>query len=108
PLPYGEQDAWANLGVPRPFANCFRRRCGRFTAWPCRLRWEQPRPRVRVVEGRRRDREDLMRRILTGAAIASTLLIGSAAWAQTGGSSGTTTGPAAGTNVQPSTATQKQ
>ena len=49
-----------------------------------------------------------MRTILTGAAIASALLIGSAAWAQTGGSQGTTTGPAAGSNVQPSTATQKQ
>jgi len=50
-----------------------------------------------------------MRTILTGAAIASALLIGSAAWAQqTGGSAGSTTGPAAGGNVQPSTATQKQ
>jgi archaellin len=47
--------------------------------------------------------------ILTGAAVASALLIGSAAWAQqTGGSPGSTTGPAAGSNVQPSTATQKE
>ncbi len=47
--------------------------------------------------------------ILTGAALVSALLIGSAAFAQTsGGSPGSTTGPAAGSNVQPSTATQKQ
>jgi hypothetical protein len=47
--------------------------------------------------------------ILTGAALASALVIGSAAWAQqTGGSPGSTTGPAAGSNVQPSTATQKE
>ncbi len=46
--------------------------------------------------------------ILTGAALASALLIGSAALAQqTGGSPGSTTGPAAGGNVQPSTAVQK-
>jgi uncharacterized low-complexity protein len=50
-----------------------------------------------------------MKTILTGAALASALLIGPAAWAQqTGGSPGSTTGPAAGGNVQPSTATQKQ
>jgi len=46
--------------------------------------------------------------ILTGAAVASALLIGTTAWAQTGGSPGSTTGPAAGSNVKPSTATQKQ
>ena len=50
-----------------------------------------------------------MKTILSGAAVASALLIGSAAWAQqTGGSAGSTTGPSAGSNVQPSTATQKQ
>ena len=46
--------------------------------------------------------------ILTGAAVASALVIGSAAWAQQTGGAGSTTGPAAGTNVQPSTATQKE
>jgi hypothetical protein len=45
--------------------------------------------------------------ILTGAAVASALLIGSAAWAQQTGGAGSTTGPAAGGNVQPSTAIQK-
>jgi hypothetical protein len=46
--------------------------------------------------------------ILTGAAVASALVIGSAAWAQQTGGAGSTTGPAAGGNVQPSTAVQKQ
>jgi hypothetical protein len=46
--------------------------------------------------------------ILTGAAIASVLVIGPAAWAQQTGGAGSTTGPAAGGNVQPSTATQKE
>jgi uncharacterized low-complexity protein len=46
--------------------------------------------------------------ILTGAAFASALLIGTAAWAQQTGGAGSTTGPAAGSNVQPSTATQKE
>jgi hypothetical protein len=46
--------------------------------------------------------------ILTGAAVASALVIGSAAWAQQTGGAGSTTGPAAGSNVQPSTATQKE
>jgi uncharacterized low-complexity protein len=63
-------------------------------------------PALSPVE--RRSWEELMRTILTGAAIASALLIGSAAFAQQTGGAGTTTGPAAGTNVQPSTATQKQ
>jgi hypothetical protein len=46
--------------------------------------------------------------ILTGAVVASALVIGSAAWAQQTGGAGSTTGPAAGGNVQPSTAVQKQ
>jgi hypothetical protein len=46
--------------------------------------------------------------ILTGAAVASALVIGSAAWAQQTGGAGSTTGPAAGGNVQPSTAIQKE
>lgn len=46
--------------------------------------------------------------IVTGAVLASALVIGSAAFAQqTGGSTGNTSGPAAGGNVQPSTAVQK-
>jgi uncharacterized low-complexity protein len=49
-----------------------------------------------------------MKTILTGAAVASALVLGSAAWAQQTGGAGSTTGPAAGTNVQPSTATQKE
>jgi uncharacterized low-complexity protein len=49
-----------------------------------------------------------MQTIFTGAALASALLLGSAAWAQQTGGAGSTTGPAAGTNVQPSTATQKE
>ena len=46
--------------------------------------------------------------ILTGAVLASALVMGSAAWAQQTGGAGSTTGPAAGSNVQPSTATQKE
>jgi uncharacterized low-complexity protein len=97
-----------NLGFARRFANLFRVRPvhsmhGRL---PLRLSNQGCEPALSPVE--RRSWEELMRTILTGAAVASALLIGSAALAQQTGGAGTTTGPAAGTNVQPSTATQKQ